>query len=309
MQKIPINLAWAQLVRLPNLLTVPGDPLAGFLLVVAVGDVGTPISAAICCAAALCLYAAGIISNDCCDIAEDRRERPWRPIATGQIKLHLAWSTAVILAGLGLGIASLAGPLPALLALALIVAIGLYNGGMKRVPVLGPATMGLCRALSLLMGAAAASPLAVTHPVVLVAAGTLLIYIAAVTQIAANEMHSIRIGLRRWGPSMILAIAYPILYVVAQSYRLDHVRWATTDVLFVAAALLALAWAIRGARRLQGVPDPGAVSQTIGSFLRGLLLMQAAFAALLPFPGSVVAACLIVVWLASNKPGDLFYAS
>ena len=33
MQKHSIHIAWAQLVRLPNLLTVPGDPLAGYLLI------------------------------------------------------------------------------------------------------------------------------------------------------------------------------------------------------------------------------------------------------------------------------------
>ncbi len=309
MQKHSINIAWAQLVRLPNLLTVPGDPLAGYLLIASIGGVTTPINAAICCAAAIFLYAAGLIANDCLDLAEDRRERPWRPIASGQVKLHQAWPTAVILAGCGLGIASLAGTWPALCAAALIVSIALYNGGTKRVPILGPLTMGLCRALSLIMGAAAASPADVVHPVILIAAGTLLIYIAAVTQIASNETHSIRIGLRRWGPTVILAIGYPALYLVALSYRPESANGPTTDIMFAIGGLLTLAVTARCARRLQGVPNPETVSRTIGSFLRALLLVQATFAALLPFPGAVVAACLTVAWLASGKPGDLLYAS
>ncbi|HAU38264.1 MAG TPA: 4-hydroxybenzoate polyprenyltransferase, partial [Phycisphaerales bacterium] len=42
-----------------------------------------------------------------------------------------------------------------LTALALLATIVAYDAGAKRVPVVGPLVMGLCRALSLLLGATA----------------------------------------------------------------------------------------------------------------------------------------------------------
>ena len=66
---------WLQLVRAPNLLTVPGDPLAGFLL----ATFGVlRAQAAFAVGASLCLYAAGLLWNDLFDLEEDRRERPWK---------------------------------------------------------------------------------------------------------------------------------------------------------------------------------------------------------------------------------------
>ena len=52
--------AWLRLLRLPNFVTVPGDPLAGFALAsgFAAGTAAWPVAAAV--AASLCIYAAGM---------------------------------------------------------------------------------------------------------------------------------------------------------------------------------------------------------------------------------------------------------
>ncbi|MEA3189035.1 MAG: hypothetical protein QOD99_2865, partial [Chthoniobacter sp.] len=68
---------WLQLFRAPNLFTVPGDPLAGYLLVVR-GSFNGAVLPAI--GASICFYAAGLLMNDLADFAEDRRERPERPL-------------------------------------------------------------------------------------------------------------------------------------------------------------------------------------------------------------------------------------
>src|SRR6266567_8976267 len=72
--------AWLQLLRAPNLFTVPGDPLAGFLLATA----GRPdIRLVFAITASLCFYCHGLLLNDLADLAEDRRDRPNRPLPSG----------------------------------------------------------------------------------------------------------------------------------------------------------------------------------------------------------------------------------
>jgi 4-hydroxybenzoate polyprenyltransferase len=72
--------AWLRLLRLPNLLTVPGDVLAGFLLAPAAAGGAGSIRCLLAIPAGLLLYAAGLVLNDLFDYAEDLRDRPDRPL-------------------------------------------------------------------------------------------------------------------------------------------------------------------------------------------------------------------------------------
>ena len=130
---------WLRLVRLPNLLTVPGDPVAGFLLAASSGvlPAGAAVSLAFSAGAALCLYAFGLILNDLLDLATDQRERPERPLPAGEISVLQARVAAVAMAVSGLNLALFAGRSALYVAAALSACIVLYNGGLKRVPVVG----------------------------------------------------------------------------------------------------------------------------------------------------------------------------
>src|SRR5438132_6940273 len=93
--------AWLQLVRAPNLFTVPGDPLAGYLLASPGG--ARPSGALFCViAASLCLYTYGLVLNDLADLAEDRRDRPFRPLPSGAVNPRTAAQAASLLALAGL---------------------------------------------------------------------------------------------------------------------------------------------------------------------------------------------------------------
>src|SRR5438067_12984617 len=92
--------AWLQLLRLPNLFTVPGDPLAGFLLA---WDGKRELSfLALAIAVSLCFYGAGLLWNDLADRAVDRAERPQRPLPSGAVKTRSVWIVSFILAGAAL---------------------------------------------------------------------------------------------------------------------------------------------------------------------------------------------------------------
>lgn len=123
-------------------------PIARFVLVILSG---------------IALYWSGMIINDWWDFEEDSRERPTRPLPSGQVPVRSAKIAAWGLMIAGVMLAALAGLVPsdeldptlcpALVALAIAIAVLLYNGPLKQT-LLAPLTMGLCRLLSFLLGAA-----------------------------------------------------------------------------------------------------------------------------------------------------------
>ncbi len=153
-------MAWAQLVRLPNVFTVLADVGAAFLLVAGGAE---PVSRLICVLlAGVALYWAGMILNDVFDVDKDLQERPTRPIPAGLVSLPQATAAGWGLIGVGVSCAALSGFLPssgvagtwlpAAIGVALAAMILLYDGLLKQTP-LAPFAMGGCRVLSFLLGA------------------------------------------------------------------------------------------------------------------------------------------------------------
>ena len=84
---------------MPNLLTVPGDPSAGFFLAaLAVESWPTRpvLRVGIAAGVSLLLYAAGLLWNDYFDFAEDLRDRPDRPLPSGRVHPRIAGVVAKI---------------------------------------------------------------------------------------------------------------------------------------------------------------------------------------------------------------------
>lgn len=174
---------WLQLFRAPNLFTVPGDPLAGWLLASAGAGMLPPALAAII-AASLLLYGFGLLFNDLMDLPEDRVQRPSRPLPSGAVRPKRVFAVAVVIAVAALGICFLAGTKPFLFGCAILFAVIAYDFGIKRIPIAGCVNMGACRGLNVLLGASLAP--AFTFPA-LVAAGVITAYITAVSLLARRE--------------------------------------------------------------------------------------------------------------------------
>lgn len=177
--------AWLEILRVPNLPTVPGDPLAGVLLAAAAAGGAVPWgAAALAAAASLLLYGAGLLLNDVVDLEEDRRDRPHRPLPSGRLPVRSALRAALAFTGLGLAAAFAASPRAGLVGIALASHVFAYNYLLKRTR-LGPLVLGMCRGLSLALGACAVLP--APPPGVLAAAGVLVLYVAVVSQLARGE--------------------------------------------------------------------------------------------------------------------------
>lgn len=188
-------LAYAQLVRLPNVFTALADiSMAGY----ATGAVRDyPVAFACVMFSSGYLYSAGMVWNDIFDRAEDAKVRPYRPIPSGRVRVPVVVTSGVMLIAAGLAFALFAEYLthsksvtvnPIWVGGLLAPAILLYDGWLKRTPV-GPVAMGTCRFLNVLLGLSA-------HPTFLVAdqlpsalhlAAVIGVYIVGVTWFARTE--------------------------------------------------------------------------------------------------------------------------
>ncbi|HEY5720255.1 MAG TPA: UbiA family prenyltransferase, partial [Gammaproteobacteria bacterium] len=144
---------WLQLVRLPAVFTAFANVLAAQLIVS--GGRPDPATLLALLGASGCLYLAGMALNDCCDLELDRRERPGRPLPSGQLPLRGAWALGLGLLVAGVALAALAGVAAFTVALTLAVLIVLYDGWLKAGP-LGPPAMAACRYANWLLGLAPA---------------------------------------------------------------------------------------------------------------------------------------------------------
>lgn len=179
--------AYLQLCRPANLPTAAADILAGMVL--AGWYVYYPISdyvpeAFFGILASVLLYAGGVVLNDVFDAELDRVERPERPIPSGRVSLRNARIFGTALLGLGICSAVLANLFCGTIALLLAAAIGLYDARAKKHAFFGPAVMGLCRALNLLMGMAVFGDLTNGNYALIP-----MIFIGAITLISRGEVH------------------------------------------------------------------------------------------------------------------------
>lgn len=175
----PSLLPYLRLVRAPAVFSALGDPLAGMVL--AGGRLSLARAAGVS-AAAGALYLAGMALNDYADRAEDARERPERPIPSGAVGAGEAAAIGSALTAIGVLLARGSGARRTGVALAASVLA--YDFVLKSTE-LGPAAMGLCRTLSLLMGAEAAGRALGSGP--LAAAVVLGSYIGGLTLLARGE--------------------------------------------------------------------------------------------------------------------------
>ncbi|MGN0886684.1 MAG: UbiA family prenyltransferase [Candidatus Spyradenecus sp.] len=276
--------AWLELLRLPNLFTVPGDVLMGWALAGQRG--GLPWLALL---ASLALYAAGLLWNDLFDLRIDAHERPRRPLPSGRVPYRHALAAALALSALGPLLALNAWPVAATL-LALIL---FYDALAKRIAGLGVVTMGACRGANVLLGVAATLPdgPATWPPLAWFAAGMMMAYIIGVSIVARNEANPrAKVG-RAW---RAFPVAITLLFVPIGWLRGAHLLWAGPAACLPLLPLLLI-------RR----PIPALV----GGLIRHLILLQAlwcllATGALWPLP-----VCLLACALAAALSGRFFAGS
>ncbi|MCI0702046.1 MAG: UbiA family prenyltransferase [Planctomycetia bacterium] len=190
-------LAFAQLLRLPNVFTAFADialgTCVGFALLPSVPFEFWAGSALLALSSG-CLYLAGMVWNDYFDFAEDLKARAFRPLPSGRVGKGTAIVLGVLLFAGGVSLAGAAGMQvqgewnhePLAYAVGIVIMVLCYDGGLKRTPI-GPISMASCRFLNVLLGLSLIPEAAFTTELRIYLAGVVGLYIVGVTWFARTE--------------------------------------------------------------------------------------------------------------------------
>lgn len=269
---------WLELLRLPNLFTVPGDILVGWCL----GGFQS-----VCpwwgLLASLCLYSAGLLFNDLFDERIDAKERPTRPLPSGRVTRLEVGGVAVLLSLLGV---VSAGP-GWKVALALLVLILLYDGGIKKIPCLGVVNMGLCRAVNLLLGFACAFPYGTQLHLPMPLVWAMLFFFVYIVVVSVAAKHEAEKDLRlkqwlRWSPGILVLFLVPLFWILG------------TSLMMLVWALLAAAWLVPTLLLRRSIPG------YVGALIRHLIPLQLLWCMTTAAQGSwVLVISLLLCWAAA----------
>lgn len=257
------------LIRPANIVTAFSDILAG----VAIASIGMASTAVILdiygttflLLSTLFLYGGGIAFNDVCDADLDAKERPERPIPSGQITKGTALIFVIILFILGIFFAFLHNPISGLIAIFIMACAVIYDKYGKHHSLFGPINMGLCRGGNLLLGISII-PLAVETWLAI--SFLPVIYIAAVTIISRGEVH---------GGHKKMLIFSAILYSMVHISQLA-IAWAIGFLwLAIPFVLLHVYYIFSPLLKAIESPLPKNIGRSVKQGVLGLIVMNAAW--------------------------------
>jgi 4-hydroxybenzoate polyprenyltransferase len=253
-----------RLGRVSNQPTVWTNVLAGIVLA---GGYGRPMTSTLLLIVGMALmYTAGMFLNDAFDADFDRRNRPERPIPSGEVTLTGVFVAGFALLALGLvliaGVAFHAGNglTASCSGVVLGVVIVVYDWWHKE-NVCGPFLMGLCRMLAYVTAALAVA--GELNMAVAGAAAVALCYLIGLTYVAKQEMSG---RVRNLWPLGLMAV--PFVYGFTAALR-DAVS-AVVYVAFLLWVLYALSF-LRARQR--------AIGKAVGYLIAGICLLDAMFVA------------------------------
>jgi 4-hydroxybenzoate polyprenyltransferase len=298
-------LAYAQLLRLPNVFTAMAD--IGMAALVSGALPAHAGAVVLLLLASCCLYCAGMVWNDYFDLEQDKLERPFRPLPSGRVSLRTAALLGTGLLAAGIGFAALAGVLgesfraaPLVLAVLLALTILMYDAVLKRTGG-GPVAMGTCRFLNVLLGLSAVP--GATGPAGVMLALVVGLYIVGVTWFArteavASNQRELTFAAGVMLAALVLALTVPALGRPAPrgdtSSLLGFVQIGLGQALFPY-LLVAFAFSVgRAVMRAIARPLPEYVQAAVKRAVLGLVLLDAILAASLAgTPGLFLALLLL----------------
>lgn len=283
---VPEAAALAELVRLPAVLSVPGDVLVGAAVSGQVSDV--PRTAGLV-AASSCLYLAGMALNDYADREVDAVERPGRPIPSGRVSPSFALGLA---AGLTLSGAAFAvaadGPRALKVVGPLAAAVWGYDLALKPTSAATP-SMSACRGLDVVMGAGAHGAARALPAAAVVAAHT-----AVVTEVSRREVEGATAALATRALIATGAVAF-----ASAAMSLAHARGPAGRA--AALGLVGAYAAVVGRAHAEAISDPSPerLQRAVGTGILGLIPLEAG---LLAGAGALgPAAAIAALWPVARK--------
>lgn len=298
---------WLRLVRVPNLFTVPGDPIAG--AVVFAGDSLFNILP-LAIAASLCFYCFGLVTNDIADLKTDRNERPDRPLPSGAVSLRAAIIFSLILAIAGLIFTFIISGASFTIGIILLVSIILYNFRFKQNDCVGVCLLAFCRVLNLIIGVAGARIIPM-HPLLFCAlVFAVFTYIFGVSLVARNEVETDKAGKNMLITGILLFTFSSFVWLFLGFVSITHVIRIAGEMppAIILAGLLSGYFIIKTLMGAFGVASSREnLPEHVGALIKNIVFLQASACAFAGF--SDVALCVMVLYLPALFLGKLFYSS
>jgi 4-hydroxybenzoate polyprenyltransferase len=292
-----------QLVRLPNVFTAAADSLAGWI--VGGGGPVDPVRWWPLPLASMAIYAAGMALNDLCDLEVDRRERPGRPLPSGELSPRMAGLLVLSLFTAALALVGATGSFRTFATAACLIACVVGYDTFLRRTVLGPATMGACRGLNLALGLSVAPRFG--GPPGWLAAGAFALFVAGITCVSLSEVEGGPSRLLRIGRvAQILALAGLFLASLA-FFKAEGGSLALAGTVAAAFLLCRTAWVVdRAGARAWSEPTPARIQSAVRAGIFSLVWIDTALAAAATGPWAfVVAAC----WFPAYVTGKWLYST
>ena len=290
--KIPNPKDLADLLRLPSLLSVPGDVLLGAAVS---GERRSPRDITGLVASSSCLYAAGMTLNDYADRDVDARERPHRPIPSGRVSPRFALGLAATLTTASLVLARAAGGRRSIgVVLPLAVAVWSYDLWAKKTRW-GPVVMAVCRSLDVMMGAGGLADRRAWP-----AAGVVGGHIAMITTVSRRETEggtqALALGALAGSAAVTLVAARLALEASKDAGLLRGRIYGAAALAFLGAHAAAMMRAELEATRQ---PSPENLQKVVGAGVLGLMPLEAGLISGAGKPGR--AAVLAAGWLLARR--------
>jgi 4-hydroxybenzoate polyprenyltransferase len=212
-----------------------------------------------------------MVWNDYFDLAEDKRDRPFRPLASGRVSIRTAVIVGTALMIVGCGCAAITGRTGAFIGLALVAAILAYDARIKRTSA-GPFGMALCRFLNVLLGLSLADPTALPLTTRIHLALTIGVYIIGVTWFARTEE-------KRSDPKVLLRAALVMLAAALLALAVaTRVPPGTSSPLFPYLLVVFGFWVGGPVLRAVRKPTPDRVQAGVKRSIFGLVVLDALLA-------------------------------
>jgi 4-hydroxybenzoate polyprenyltransferase len=251
-----------KLGRVSNLPTIWSNVLAGVVLA---GGAATAATVVPLIVALSLFYVAGMFLNDAFDHRFDARDRPTRPIPSGQVSAEAVYAAGFAMIGAGLAVLILFNAMTPDLGSWRVIACGIVLGGLivyydwrHKGATFGPVVMGLCRVMVYVTAGAAVA--VALPPAVWIGALAMLCYLIGLTYASKQE------GFGRvdnlW-PLALLAVPF----VVAAEAALADPTTAALLLIFLAVTV----WAVMLLVRRSGAR----VGRAIALLIAGISLLDA----------------------------------
>lgn len=254
-----------QVLRPANVLTSAADGLAGFsVLSVHLGSETPWLKLPFLLVVHALLYAGGIMMNDVFDAELDSRQRRERPIPSGRLTKTQVRTVAQVIQIVAVLIALLLEPYWAVWSILIIGTTYWYNASAKHSIILGPAVMGICRALNFLLPLSAnVYYLEYGWSVALLP----LVYIAGITLSSQYEVEG---GSKR--PQLAAMVLYLAVFAaladLISQLEMPYIAWAFWLGFFI--------WLMPKAYLAWQKPSPQTIRTAVKTGVLGLLWYNAA---------------------------------